>query len=103
MVRFVKFAVVCCLALPAAPLLAASAKETDCAYQGNVVEAVRQARIARVRERSVPEHIAKTQPTWPEKYNAVIPLVAPWIYEMRMKEVRTTDLQAGWKELCLQQ
>ena len=44
--------------------------------------------MARVGERDVPAHVAETAPEWPEKYNAVIPLVAPWVYGMKMGEVK---------------
>lgn len=83
------------------PLYAANDAQVDCTYQANVVEAVRQARIARVKERQVPQHVQATAPTWPEKYNAVVPLVAPWVYEMKMRDVKANDLGAAWKEMCL--
>ncbi len=85
----------------AAPAWAVSDKELDCTYQADVVEAVRQARIERVKERAVPAHVKATAPAWPDKYNAVIPLVAPWVYEMKMRDVRANDLAAAWKELCV--
>lgn len=85
----------------AAPAFAATAAEVDCAYQADVVEAVRQARIDRVKEREVSAAIKAKAPTWPEKYNAAIPLIAPWVYEMKMGDVKQNDLAAAWKELCL--
>lgn len=91
------------LMLPATVSWSATDKEQDCAYQGDVVEAVRQARIARVKERKVPEHVAATNPTWPERYNTAIPLVTPWVYEMKRRDVKSQDLAAAWIELCLQQ
>ena len=53
--------------------------------------------------RKVPDHVAEAAPEWPEKYNAVIPLVTPWVYGMKMAEVKASDLSAAWKELCLSQ
>ena len=91
------------MVVPVVPVSAATQKEQDCAYQGEVVEAVRQARIARVKERQVAEHIAGTNPTWPERYNTAIPLVTPWVYEMKRRDVKSKDLASGWIELCLQQ
>ncbi len=85
----------------AAPVSAASDAEIDCAYQADVVSAVRQARIERVKERKVPEYVQAMAPTWPEKYNAVVPLVAPWVYEMKMRDLKSSDLGAAWKEMCL--
>ena len=75
--------------------------EVNCAYQADVVQAVRQARLNRVKERSVADHVAASAPAWPEKYNAVVPLVTPWVYEMKMREVKANDLGAAWKEMCL--
>lgn len=94
-------AVLCVAA--ASPAFADEAKETDCSYQSDVVGAVQAARVARVNEREVIEHVAGTTPEWPEKYNAVVPLVTPWIYEMKMADIKTADLSAAWKELCLAQ
>ncbi|MEM9968080.1 MAG: hypothetical protein AAF755_08280 [Pseudomonadota bacterium] len=83
------------------PSAAQSAKETDCRYQARVVAAVQEARLDRVRERSVAAHVAKNA-SWPEKYNAVIPLITPWVYETRMRDIRNKDLADAWLELCLQ-
>ncbi len=91
-----------CLAM-ASPAFAATAKNKDCGYQSDVVAAVQAARVARVGERDVPAHVAETAPEWPEKYNAVIPLVAPWVYGMKMGEVKKADLKAAWNEMCLSQ
>ena len=92
------------LAFPALPGLAATAeREEDCGFQAQVVEAVRQARLDRVAERKVADHIAATEPGWPDRYDTAIPLVTPWVYEMKMRVVKAEDLAAAWKELCLQQ
>lgn len=85
------------------PAFAAPSKSEDCGYQSEVVAAVQAARVARVGERKVPDHVAETSPEWPDKYNAVIPLVAPWVYGMKMREVKSIDLAAAWNEMCLSQ
>ena len=87
----------------AAPVFAQDSKEVSCDYQAQVVAAIQQARLDRIRERKVPEHIAKSEPTWPENYNAAIPIMAPWVYEQKMRDIRNQDLAATWKELCLKQ
>lgn len=94
--------IVVCSAL-ASPLVAQTAKETDCGYQGDVVAAVQAARVARVGEAKVAAHVQDTSPEWPEKYNAVIPLVTPWIYGLTMADVKSSDLGLAWKEQCLAQ
>jgi hypothetical protein len=50
----------------------------------------------------VPAAIAKTNPTWPENYNAAIPLITPWVYEQKMRDVRNKDLGAVWNDICIQ-
>jgi hypothetical protein len=90
-------------ALLATPLAAAETKEQSCRYQADVVAAIQQARLDKVKERDVVEAVAETSPTWPENYNAAIPLITPWVYEQKMRDVRKKDLGAAWLELCLQQ
>ncbi|KUJ80571.1 hypothetical protein AVO45_05865 [Ruegeria marisrubri] len=89
--------------LLASPLAAAETKQQSCEYQAQVVAAIQKARLDKVKERDVPQAIAETNPTWPENYNAAIPLITPWVYEQKMRDVRKHDLSAAWLELCLQQ
>ncbi|MEO1107901.1 MAG: hypothetical protein AAFX90_08275 [Pseudomonadota bacterium] len=90
-------------AVLATPLAAAETKEQSCQYQADVVAAIQQARLDRVKERDVPQAVADSSPTWPENYNAAVPLITPWVYEQKMRDVRKKDLGAAWLELCLQQ
>lgn len=90
------------LMMTSGPGFAASKKATDCGHQAAVVGAVQKARIARVKERKVAEHVA-AEATWPASYNTAIPLVTPWVYEMKMRDVKKQDLAAAWNEMCLQQ
>lgn len=87
--------------LSAAPVAAETKAET-CAYQGAVVTSVQSARVAKVREAKVADTIAGLNPTWPEKYNAMIPIVTPWVYEVP-KEQLEQDLGAVWNAQCLAQ
>ncbi|MCE8518274.1 hypothetical protein KBY31_16245 [Ruegeria pomeroyi] len=89
--------------LAASPLAAAETKQESCQYQADVVAAIQQARLDRVKERDVPAAVAATNPTWPANYNAAIPLIAPWVYQQKMRDVRDQDLSAAWLELCLKQ
>lgn len=94
-----------CLAalLLATPVQAADSKQQSCGYQAQVVVAIQNARLNRVKERDVPAAIAETEPTWPENYNNAIPLIAPWVYEQKMSVLRNNNLGEAWLELCLQQ
>ena len=98
MTRFALTCVAVLFALPAA----ADEKAESCGYQAEVVAAVQQARLDRVSERKVADHILAQEPTWPEKYNNTIPLIAPWVYEQKRRTIRNEDLAAAWNELCLQ-
>jgi hypothetical protein len=91
------------LALPAFAANDEITQEESCGYQADIVAAIQKARLDRVKERDVPQAIADTNPTWPENYNAAIPLMTPWVYEKKRRVVRKEDLSAAWKELCLQQ
>ncbi len=97
----IRLTILACLL--ATPSFAAVDKEESCGYQAEVVAAIQQARLDRVREREVPAAIAATNPTWPENYNAAIPHMTPWVYEMKRRVIRNEDLSAVWNELCLQQ
>lgn len=77
-------------------------KIADCGHQAEVVKAIQQARLDRVAERQVQAHVLENA-TWPENFNTAIPLLTPWVYEMRMRDLRTQDLAEAWTELCLQQ
>ena len=102
MVKISMLAVSAGLFVVSGPALAQADKETTCVHQASVVGAVRQARIDRVKERDVQGKVV-AQATWPESFNTAIPLVTPWIYEMKMRDVKAQDLAAAWKEMCLAQ
>ena len=99
MTRFALFAAMTLMAAPAV----AQDKAESCGYQADVVAAVQQARLDRVPEREVQDHILATSPAWPEQYNNAIPLIAPWVYEQKRKVIRNESLADAWTELCLQQ
>ena len=96
----IRLTVLACLL--AAPAFAAETKAESCGYQAQVVAAIQQARLDRVKEREVPAAIAATNPTWPENYNSAVPLITPWVYEKKRRVSKNEDLSAVWKELCLQ-
>jgi hypothetical protein len=102
MIKSVCVAMTAALLMTSGPGFAASEKETDCGHQAAVVGAVREARIERVKEREVPAHVEAVA-TWPENYNNAITLVTPWVYEMKMRDVKDQDLAAAWNEMCLAQ
>ncbi|MEO9648883.1 MAG: hypothetical protein ABJ360_22860 [Roseobacter sp.] len=94
---------VAAFAFCAGPAFSQTEKEISCGYQADVVGAVQQARLDRVKERNVEKTLLAGDPSWPENFNAAIPLVAPWVYELPIKQVRNNDLGDVWSELCLSQ
>lgn len=99
----IRFAIFAAITLSAAPAFAQDSKEQSCGYQAQVVGAIQQARLDRVRERDVTDHILAQNPEWPEQYNNAIPLITPWVYGQKRRTIRTESLSDAWNELCLQQ
>ncbi|KAE9627903.1 hypothetical protein [Parasedimentitalea maritima] len=89
--------------LMASPVVAAESAKETCGYQADVVAAIQQARLDRVKERDLSDVLITDETSWPENYNAAIPLIAPWIYDQKMKVIRNEDLGAVWNEQCLAQ
>lgn len=91
----------------ALPLLATPAVASDpaesCGHQAAIVSALQSARRAWVKEPQVAVHILREAHSWPDTYDAAIPLIAPWVYEQSRRTLRTQDLSAAWLELCLAQ
>lgn len=98
-----RFFLVAALSLAATQGFAQTEKEITCGYQAQVVDAIQKARIDNVDERDVQDKLLAEDPTWPENYNAAIPLIAPWVYELPMKQLRDNDLGDVWNESCLLQ
>ena len=91
------------LAVTAVPAFAQSEKEVSCGFQSDVVKAIQQARIDKVRERDVQKTILESDPEWPDNFDNAIPLITPWVYELPMKQVQENDLGAIWNQNCMQQ
>ena len=78
-------------------------KDADCGYQADVVAAIQKARLERVKEGKVAEHIAATNPEWPERYNAAVTVLAGPIYDLKRRDLKSVDLGQQWKTACLGQ
>ncbi|WP_300031755.1 hypothetical protein [uncultured Roseobacter sp.] len=88
------------LTLGALPALAQSEKEISCGHQADVVEAIKEARLDGVKERRLSSVLSENA-TWPEKYNNIIPLLAPAVYEKKRKDLKAEDLKGWWYAECL--
>ncbi|MBI6629872.1 hypothetical protein JAO82_08240 [Pontibaca sp. S1109L] len=89
------------LTLLVTPALATGSDKESCAHQADIVAAIQQARLNNVAEADVGQTILADPPTWPENYNAAIPVITPWVYEQNLDELRDQDLAAIWNEMCL--
>ncbi|MGR3760171.1 hypothetical protein ACUXV3_08550 [Roseobacteraceae bacterium NS-SX3] len=88
-------------ALLAAPAYAAETKEESCKYQGQVMAAVQQARLDRVKQDAVEETILAAGPEWPAQYSAAIPQLTAHVYAMKMRDLKKADLGAAFEQQCL--
>lgn len=102
-----RLALMLSLAVAAAPAVAQDQAEkspeekaTSCGHQADVAAAIVQARLDRVAERKLPEELAKTA-TWPEQYNVLIPIFAPFFYEQKRSDLRDLDTRTSTFEQCM--
>lgn len=97
----VRILLACAIVMTAAPSMAQTEKEISCGYQADLVVAIAQARLNRVAERDLSQKLAQTA-TWPDKYNVLIPIFAPFIYEQKRRDVRNADWRASTFSQCMQ-
>lgn len=101
MIKTVMCSTVLGLAILAGSAQAQTKKETECGYQGDIVAAIQQARMNKVSEKKVPDTVLAGEVTWPERFNAAIPIFTGEIYKLKMRDLRKTDLGKQWLEACL--
>ncbi len=99
MVRLGVLAAVFAMSAGAAAAQSADKKEY-CGHQGDIVAAIAQAKLDRVREADANAHVVKNA-TWPEKYNVAIPLYVGEIYKLKRRDLKNNDMGAQWKQACL--
>ena len=87
--------------LLATPLAAEETKEQSCGHQADVVRAIQQARLDRVKEADVAGAIAASNPNWPSNYNAAIPQLTSWVYEQKKRDLRKTDFGEVLYQQCV--
>ncbi|MEP2031537.1 MAG: hypothetical protein ABJI96_22810 [Paracoccaceae bacterium] len=89
------------LALAATGSSAQSEKELDCGYQADVVDAVKNARMEGVSERKLQKTIEASDPPWPARYSKAIPVLAPYVYAIKKRDLREIDLRSEWLGTCM--
>ncbi|WP_417674770.1 hypothetical protein [Pseudodonghicola sp.] len=96
------FALMPLAVLPAgAEEAAAVTKEAVCGYEAQVMAAVQKARLDKVAQENVADHIAAGPVTWPEQYNAAIPGMVDYIYQVTRGDLKKNDFGAIWNQQCL--
>ena len=86
--------------LGAGSLQAQVTKSDVCGNMALVASAIQKARLDKVKERDVTEVILASNPPWPERYNAAIVHMTPWVYQQKRRDLRNKDLGAAWNEVC---
>lgn len=99
MTRTLAIAAAGLLALHSAPAKAET-MEFICGNVAAVVKEIQQARLNRVPERKVQETILNSDPAWPDRFDNAIVHMTPWVYEQKMRDVRSKDLGAAFYEVC---
>ncbi|GHG90389.1 hypothetical protein [Pseudodonghicola xiamenensis] len=87
-------------ALPAAAN-APVTKEEACGYEAQVMAAVQKARLDKVAQDKVAEHLVASSHAWPEQYNAAIPGMVDYIYQMKRRDLKANDFGAIWNQQCI--
>jgi Tfp pilus assembly protein FimT len=98
MLRIVFAAIFTVIAVPG---FSQTSKEESCGHQADIAAAIVKARLDGVKERDLPQELAKNA-TWPEKYTqVVIPVFAPYIYEQKRSDLRKSDLRKTTYDQCM--
>jgi hypothetical protein len=103
MLPIIRLSVVAALLVTGSAHAKSVSKADDCKYQGQVVAAIQTARLERVKEGDLAEHIASTNPEWPERYNNAIGVLGGPIYDLKRRDIKTVDLGMQWNDTCLAQ
>ena len=91
------------LALSLSPAQADEAqKQAACRLQAEVVGAVQQARLDRVRKERLTETLTAAHPDWPEGTVQAIPAIGEFVYSYSRRELREVDLAATSQQQCLE-
>ena len=88
--------------LLASPAYAADNKEDSCKYQGQVMAAVQAARLDRVKQADVEQHILDSEPSWPEQYSKAIPQLTAHIYAMKRRDLKAMEFGPLMEQQCLE-
>lgn len=95
--RLILVAALTCSALPAL----AQSKEDACRQQGDVVGAIQQARLDRVKRGDVVPTLVAANPEW-EKMADALPQMVEFVYGLKRRDLRKVELGPVTEAQCLQ-
>lgn len=88
----------------AAPAMSASEaeKQAQCQFQADLIGAVQQARLDRVRKDDAVDTVLEAHPEWPAGVAMAMPAVVEYVYGFKRRDLRNVDLQADTLRTCLE-
>jgi len=78
----------------------ADQKEAQCQLQGDLIAAVQQARLDRVKKDDLTETLLAANPDWPEGIATAIPALGEYVYGFKRRQLRDVDLGETTKAQC---
>ena len=97
---FMRLALVTVLSFCAMPALAQSKTEV-CGLQGDVVGAIQQARLDRVKSDEVVPTLVAANPEWNSMAEAM-PQMVDWVYSLKRRDLKNVQLGDAAESQCLE-
>lgn len=99
----IRTALTAVFALTLTPAFADEAqKEAECQFQADLIGAVQQARLDRVRKANLTETLVAANPDWPAGAAKAIPAIGEYVYGFKRRDLRNVDLGETTKQQCLE-
>ncbi len=101
-----------CAAILALPAMAQTTSDTDaqdatklaqCELSANMIGAVQQARLDRVRKGRAAAKVMNANAAWPDSVKTALPTIVEFVYGLPRKDLTTQDLRETTRVQCLQQ
>ena len=77
-------------------------KERQCQFQGDLMGAVQQARLDRVKKAKASETVLAANPDWPEGVADALPAIVEYVWGFTRRDLKKVDLAQGAKDTCLE-
>ncbi|MEP4197657.1 MAG: hypothetical protein ABJL99_18695 [Aliishimia sp.] len=102
MIRSVLSMICVCAAGVAIAQTDEATKEAECQFQGELVFAVQQARLERVKKDALAETLLAANPDWPAGVADAIPALGEYVYGIKRRDLKKVDLGESTKTQCLE-